>query len=76
MTVIKERFAQVKKKRNSVHILLSIFLQNFPSIFTHFSLFYGQKQCGNSTEKGQRNFRRISALSFTWTMNNFFRVFS
>ena len=43
-----------------------IFLQNFRSIFTHFSLFCYQKLCGNSAEKWTTEFPQNFCSFFTW----------
>ena len=52
-----------KKSGNSADILLSIFLYNFCSILTHFSLFCHHKQSGNSMEKWTKEFL---LFFFTW----------
>ena len=68
-------YPNYKKGRNLTVILLSIFLHNFRSIFTHFSLFCPQKQCGNSTQKGTAEFvssdQIIVTFTIYYTMENF-----
>ena len=61
-----------KNSRNSADILLCIFLQNFRSIFTRFSLFCHEKQCGNTTENGQQNFCSLFYLGTYFKIRHFF----